>query len=98
MTGDRAKRQADEVAAGRDVAHIPEAVEAEPTPLTLETLFDIYGEEVTPTKGEKSRKHDQVAMEMFLEFLRGRGRKPATLSQRDWDRFIRARRSGQGGS
>ena len=33
---------------------------------------------------------------MFLQFL-GRGRKPSTLSQRDWDRFIRARRAGRVG-
>ncbi len=31
---------------------------------------------------------------MFLRFF-GRGRSPATLSQRDWDRFIRARRAGK---
>ena len=35
-------------------------------------------------------------MKMFLRFF-GRGRKPATLSRRDWDRFIRARRSGKVG-
>ena len=93
---DRAKRQADEVAAGRAGAHIPEVVEAGPTPLTLETLFDIYGEEVTPTKVEVSRKYDRVATKMFLGFF-GRDRKPATLSQRDWDRFIRGRRSGKVG-
>ena len=33
---------------------------------------------------------------MFLKFF-GRRRKPATLSQRDWDRFIRARRAGRVG-
>ena len=92
----RAKRQADEVAAGHAGAHIPDVVEAESTPLTLATLFDIYGEEVTPTKGEKSRKYDRFATKMFLEFL-GRDRTPATLSQRDWDRFIRNRRSGKVG-
>ena len=93
---DRAKRQADEVAAGHAGALVPELVEAEPTPLTLETLFDIYGEEVTPTKGETTRKHDRVATKMFLAFF-GRNRKPGTLSQRDWDRFIRGRRSGKVG-
>ena len=70
--------------------------EAEPEPLTLETLFDIYGEEVTPTKGERSRMHDRAATRMFLQFF-GRDRKPASFSQRDWDRFIRARRSGKVG-
>ena len=35
-------------------------------------------------------------MAMFLRFF-GRDRKPATLSQRDWDRFIRDRRAGRVG-
>ena len=35
-------------------------------------------------------------MKMFLGCL-GRGRRPATLSRRDWDRFIRARRAGEVG-
>ena len=93
---DRAKRQADEVAAGRAEGHVPEAAPTETAPLTLNTLFDIYGDEVTPTKGERSRQYDETAMKMFLGFF-GRGRKPATLSQRDWDRFIRARRAGKAG-
>ena len=33
-------------------------------------------------------------MEMFLDFF-GRDRDSATLSQRDWDRFIRERRTGR---
>ena len=70
--------------------------EAESEPLTLETLFDIYGEEVTPTKRGQSRLHDRAAMRMFLGCF-GRDRKPATLSQRDWDRFIRERRAGRVG-
>ena len=93
---DRAKRQADEVAAGHAGGHVPEAAPAESAPLTLKTLFDIYGDEVTPTKGERSQQHDEAAMKMFLRFF-GRDRKPATLSQRDWDRFIRERRSGKVG-
>ena len=35
-------------------------------------------------------------MRMFLGFF-GRNRSPATLSQRDWDRFIRERRAGRVG-
>ena len=93
---DRAKRQADEVAAGRDGGHVQEPVAAEPAPLTLKTLFDIYGDEVTPTKGKRSQRHDEAAMKMFLRFF-GSDRKPATLSQRDWDRFTRERRSGKVG-
>ena len=92
----RAKRQADEAAAGFAKPEPNGMQEADTGPLTLETLFDIYGEEVTPTKTRHSRQHDRTAMTMFLGFL-GRNRDPATLSQRDWDRFIRARRAGRVG-
>ncbi len=92
----RAKRQADEVAAGRAPSELRDKAQAEPEPLTLKALFDIYGDEVTPTKAHQSQKYDGATMEMFLKFL-GRDRKPATLSQRDWDRFIRDRRSGKVG-
>ena len=57
------------------------------------TAFEIYGEEVTPTKAKRTRGRDRVAMRMFLGFL-GPRRRPETLSQRDWDRFIRERRAG----
>ena len=87
------KRQADEFAAGFFDA--PNS-KAETEPLTLERLFDIYGEEVTPAKTEASQLHDRTATKMFLGFL-GRDRRPATLSQRDWDRFIRDRRTGRVG-
>ena len=89
-----AKRQADEFAAGFVGPDLNGKAKAEPEPLTLERLFDIYGEEVTPSKGEKSREHDRVAMRMFLDFL-GPNRRPETLSKRDWDRFIRERRAGR---
>ena len=92
----RAKRQADEFAAGFAGPEMHGKAQAEPEPLTLETLFDIYGEEVTPTKRGQSRLHDRAAMRMFLGCF-GRDRKPATLSQRDWDRFIRERRAGRVG-
>ena len=90
----RAKRQADEFAAGFAGPEVAGEAEAKPEPLTLEKLFDTYGEEVTPTKGAHSRGHDRAAMRMFLGFF-GRDRDPATLSQRDWDRFIWARRAGR---
>ena len=92
----RAKRQADEVAAGLAVHEPNGKAESEPEPLTLEMLFDIYGEEVTPNKAYTSRMHDRAATAMFLDFL-GRDRRPGTLSRRDWDRFIRARRVGRVG-
>ena len=90
----RAKRQADEFAAGFARPDLNGTAEAEPEPLTLGTLFDIYGDEVTPTKSRRSRKHDRAATHMFLRCF-GRNRDPATLSQRDWDRFIRERRAGR---
>ena len=92
----QAKRQADEFAAGFAGPELNGRAEAEPEPLTLDKLFDIYGEEVTPTKAETSQRSDRAATRMFLRFF-GRGRRPETLSQRDWDRFIRARRSGRVG-
>ena len=91
-----AKRQADEFAAGFIDAPDGKA-ESEPEPLTLDKLFEIYGEEVTPTKAEASQRADRAATRMFLGFF-GRGRKPSTLSRRDWDRFIRARRAGKVGA
>ena len=91
----RAKRQADQFAAGFIDGPNGKG-EAEPEPLTLEALFEIYGEEVTPTKTRQSRRRDRATMAMFLKFL-GRDRRPETLSQRDWDRFIRERRAGRAG-
>ncbi|MDE2805452.1 MAG: tyrosine-type recombinase/integrase, partial [Gemmatimonadota bacterium] len=90
----RAKRQADEFAAGFAGPEIVGKAEAEPKPLTLERLFDIYGEEVTPTKTRRVQHRDRIATGMFLDLL-GRDRRPETLSQRDWDRFIRERRAGR---
>ena len=90
----RAKRQADEAAAGLAGLGLNGRKDAKPEPLTLGTLFEIYGEEVTPTKGGRSQKYDRGALQMFLRFF-GKDRRPATLSQRDWDRFIRERRAGR---
>ena len=90
----RAKRQADEAAAGLAVDEPNGKAEAEPEPLTLGGLFDIYGEEVTPTKAEGTQQTDRTAIWMSLKFF-GRDRDPSTLSQRDWDRFIRERRAGR---
>ena len=90
----RAKRQADEFAAGFAGPEVNGSAKAEPEPLKLGTLFDIYGEEVTPTKAEGTQQSDRTATGMFLQFF-GRDRDPSTLSQRDWDRFIRERRAGR---
>ena len=93
---DRAKRQADKIAAGLAEPTTTDTAEAKSESLTLETLFDIYGDEVTPTKSKRSRNHDRAMMRRFLRFF-GKHRKAETLSQRDWDRFIRARRAGRAG-
>ena len=90
----RAKRQADEVAAGFAVHEPNGTAESEPEPLTLGRLLEIYREEVTPTKAETSQRSDRAATRMFLQFF-GRDRRPETLSRRDWDRFIRARWAGK---
>ena len=94
----RAKRQADEFAAGYLGPELHRKAEAESEPLTLETLFDIYGEEVTLDQAwSGSRLHGTGPRRgCFSTSSAGTGR-PETLSQRDWDRFIRERRAGRVG-
>ena len=65
----RAKRQADEFAAGFAGPDLNGKAEAEPEPLSLGGLLDICGEEVTFTKGAHSRGHDRTATHMFLRFF-----------------------------
>ena len=65
----RAKRQADEFAAGFAGPDLNGKAEAEPEPPTLGGLLDIYGAEVTPTKTRQSRRHDRAAMKMFAPRL-----------------------------
>ena len=89
---ERAKQQADEFA----VNYVQPQPESEPEPLTLGRLFDIYGEEVTPTKAVTSGTYEHAAAKMFTEFL-GRERDPRTLSLTEWDRFIEARTEGRAG-
>ncbi|WP_420441760.1 hypothetical protein [Candidatus Palauibacter sp.] len=47
-------------------------------------------------ESQEAQRYDRRTMAMFLRFF-GRHRKPVTLSQRDWERFIRARRAGKVG-
>ena len=49
---------------------------------------------MTPTKGERSQKYDRVASKMFVRYL-GADRVVATLSLREWDRFIKDRGAGR---
>ena len=68
----RAKRQADEAAAGFAVHEPNGKAEAESAPLTLERLFEIYGEEVVPAKHRRTRHQNRTAMRMFSGFPRAR--------------------------
>jgi integrase len=90
---ERAKRQADEVAA-RLATSEGYHVEGAKKGLTLGRLFDMYGREVTPTKSERSRTYDQVASDMFASYF-GVQRVASTLSLRNWELFIRDRRAGR---
>jgi len=85
---DRAKREADELAAS-----IAQPGQLPKQEITLRTLFDMYLGEVTPSKGASKQAHDRRGAEMFLRFFGARC-KPETLSRRDWDKFIGARRKG----
>lgn len=85
---ERAKRQADSIAArsGAGTAR-PAGV------ITLQTLFDIYVEERTPEKGWSAQKFDRCTLPLLLRAL-GKDRHPESLNRRDWDGYIRRRRSG----
>lgn len=85
---ERAKQQADELAA--------KLGSAEPVltgPIRLRELFDIYLGEVTPQKAKSTQRHDRSCAAIFLSLF-GEERKASTLNRRDWERFIRKRRSG----
>lgn len=86
---DAAKGKADDLAARLRRAEPPK-----PREMTLAQLFDIYEREVTPSKVEVTQGHDRRARELFLRAF-GSDRKPMTLSQREWDRYIADRRSGR---
>jgi integrase len=60
----------------------------------LATLFDMYEREVTPFKSVGKQHHDRGARHLF-EQCWGRSTLVKSLDRRDWDRFIRLRRSGQ---
>lgn len=64
--------------------------------ITLGSLFDIYGTEVTPRKGKQKQAHDRRTAAMFLQLF-GRDRLARSLNLRDWDRFIDLRRTGEVG-
>jgi integrase len=82
-----AKAKAEELAAALRRGGAPPL-----TAPTLVTLFDNYLREVTPQKGQSKQAHDHRAARLFLECF-GSSRKAASLNRRDWDAFIRWRRS-----
>lgn len=83
-----AKSKADELAAAFSKPERPQVREA-----TLDSLFDIYLREVTPSKGQSKQAHDHRAARLFKQSF-GSARKVSTLNRRDWDRFIQERRRG----
>lgn len=82
-----AKTKAEELAAALRRGSAPQSVAP-----TLATLFDNYLREVTPQKGESKQGHDRRAAKLFVAFF-GPSRKAASVNRRDWDGFIRWRRS-----
>jgi len=89
-TREQAKAKADATAAQfAAMGGRPEQSEA----VTVAALFDIYEREVTPTKSRQAQQHDRMTALLFLRSV-GRTRSVASLNRRDWDRFIRDRRSG----
>ncbi len=84
-----AKLKADELAAALRRGEAPQASE-----LTLQALFDNwYLKEVTPGKVPSTQRHDALCAEMMCRCF-GAKRQPKTLNVRDWQKFIRDRRSG----
>jgi integrase len=89
---DRALRQAEEVASRLSPDNARPAAGAV---LTLQTLFDIYEREVTPQKKSGSAKgHDRRTFPLLLACFGG-DRRPDCLNVRDWQSYIRRRRSGE---
>ena len=60
---------------------------------TVAQLFDNYVREVTPSKSRHAQTHDRATAALFVRLV-GRKRLVASLNRRDWDKFIRDRRTG----
>ena len=91
---DRAKRQADEIAARLGQGEtLPQPARVKV--LTCAKLFDMYEREVTEHKNSASaRGHDRRTLKLFRRAF-GEERDITTLNVRDWDSYIRRRRSGE---
>lgn len=86
---EHAKLKADELALALRRLEIPQA-----STLTLQKLFDNwYLKEITPGKSKGKQRHDRTCAEMFCRCFGGK-RHPKSLNVRDWQKFIRERRSG----
>ena len=88
---ERAKRAADEAAAG--LAKAEDLKPEKATELTLGKLFEMYLGEVTPNKSDHSRRHDEAAARMFNRFF-GADQVVRALVHTNFERFTRARSSG----
>ena len=86
---ERAKQQADEAA-----AKLGTHQKLAPEKLTLQTLFEIYGREVTPGKSPGVQTMDRQTAMLFLNLF-GVMRSASSLSQRDVTAFTRAREAGR---
>ncbi len=89
-----AKKQADEFAA-RYVAPKP-ATDAEPEPLTLRRLFEMYLGKKTPEKSAAVQRFDGAAALRLREHI-GSHMQAGSLNEDHWDHFIEARRAGGAG-
>ncbi len=91
---EKAKAQADRLAASFPTSE-PETQDASaPAPLTLGKLFEMYLDEVSPKNSERHQKYDRSAAKMFKNYF-GPDRVAETLSRRDFDRFKRERGDGK---
>ena len=95
---EEAKRRADELSVRLGRIADEDALSDQ---VSVRTLIDRYGREVSPTKGRSKQDHDRRAGRMFCAFFdaqpeptRRSNRDPATLDRLDWDRFIEWRRAG----
>jgi integrase len=69
-----------------------DAGETDPAP-TVGRVFSLYATFATPAKGAKRQKHDKRCKEMWTRVL-GARKDLRKLSRRDWDVFLRDRKSG----
>jgi len=89
QTWEEAKKEADQLAADIAAGRL-----APGEVLTLKKLFDMYGCNVSPTKGRSKQEHDRRAARVF-QLTWGEDFPVERLGRREWDEFIRSRRDGR---